>query len=78
MAVALNLSKQIIQNLEDNRYENLPGDTFIRGYLKLYCRKVDLPEEEVLVGFDNWRLLNRKKGPLQKTTDSMYMLHDDV
>ena len=61
MAVALNLSKQIIQNLEDNRYENLPGDTFIRGYLKLYCRKVDLPEEEVLVGFDNWRLLNRKK-----------------
>ena len=55
MAQALNLAPNVIQALEADQYDELPGLPFVRGYLTNYHRKLGLPKELVLDPFDAWR-----------------------
>ncbi len=48
VAARLCLTESYIKSLEEDRYENLPGDTFIRGYLRNYADMVGLNDEEVV------------------------------
>lgn len=50
-----NLTKQVIRSLEQDHYQDLAGLGLVRGYLKLYARKVGLDEQVVLEPFDRWR-----------------------
>ncbi len=41
-----------LSNLEDDRLERLPGDVFVRGFLKSYARAVGLVPADVLRRFE--------------------------
>jgi len=52
VAVQLNLSVDQIQALEENRFGDLPGKTYVQGYLKAYARLVGCEEEEIFRNFN--------------------------
>jgi len=41
-----------IQALEDGDFEVLPAAVFVRGFIRSYCREVDLDPVEILARFD--------------------------
>lgn len=55
LAKAVRLQTSVIEALEANDYERLPGLPFVRGYLTNVQRKLGLPESAVLGVFDEWR-----------------------
>lgn len=40
-----------IERLENDRFDDLPGEVFVRGFLKAYARAVTLPVEDVLARY---------------------------
>lgn len=52
VALQLNLSVEQIQALEENRFGDLPGKTYVQGYLKAYARLVGCEEEEIFRNFN--------------------------
>lgn len=40
-----------MERLEAGQFDELPGEVFVRGFLKSYARAVDLPSEEVLARY---------------------------
>lgn len=51
VAEQLNLLVSQITALEADRYEKLPGDTFVRGYLRNYARLVRLDGDELVYAY---------------------------
>ena len=48
MSAISNLSKQIIRGIESDNYSELAGLSFVRGYLKLYAKKLGINDDETL------------------------------
>src|SRR4051812_30604540 len=40
-----------IERIEGDHFDDLPGEVFVRGFLKAYARAVSLPMEEVLARY---------------------------
>ena len=55
MAAISNLTKQVIRGIESDSYDDLAGLSFVRGYLKLYAKKLGVDETEILEPFDAWK-----------------------
>lgn len=49
------ISIQYLRALEQEDFAKLPGEVFVRGFLKNYARFLGLPEEEVLTRYAEWR-----------------------
>ena len=52
VANKLNLSRSMIQAIENDDYEKLPGSTFIRGYLRSYARLVDMSGDDIVAAYN--------------------------
>ena len=52
MAMRLKLVGSQIKAIEENRFEVLPDKVFVRGYLRAYGRAVDMPEADLLAGYE--------------------------
>ncbi len=52
IAVQLHLSRAMVEAIERDDYEVLPGSVYVRGYLKNYARLVGLSVTHVLHGYD--------------------------
>jgi cytoskeleton protein RodZ len=50
----LNLSIGIIQSIEADEYERLPGPVFARGYVRAYARLLDLEPDPLLARSPQW------------------------
>lgn len=50
---ATRISARNLQALEEERFEELPGRAFVRGYLKSYARHVGLDVADVLLRYEN-------------------------
>ncbi len=37
--------------LEEDRFDDLPGDIFVRGFIKLYCQAIEMEESSVLEAY---------------------------
>lgn len=44
-----------IERIESDHFDDLPGEVFVRGFLKAYARAVALPIEEVLARYTSSR-----------------------
>ena len=55
MSAISNLTKQVIRGIESDEYSELAGLSFVRGYLKLYAKKLGVDEALVLETFDRWK-----------------------
>lgn len=51
VADALHLSTDIVEALEEERFDDLPPLTFVKGYLRAYAKLVELPEEQLMDAF---------------------------
>jgi cytoskeletal protein RodZ len=40
-----------VERIEADRFDELPGEVFVRGFLKSYARAVGVPHEEVLARY---------------------------
>lgn len=52
VAATLRLSVATVDNLEQDRYDRLPPDTFVRGYLRTYARLLELDPQPLVDAFD--------------------------
>ena len=48
VAHELRLTSSQVQALEDDYYEDMPGTTYVRGYLRSYARLLNIDEEKIL------------------------------
>ena len=55
MSAISNLTKQAIRRIESDDYADLAGLSCVRGYLKLYAKKLGVNEAAVLEPFDLWK-----------------------
>ena len=55
MSAISNLTKQVIRGIESDDYSELAGLSFVRGYLKLYAKKLGVNEADILEPFDRWK-----------------------
>jgi cytoskeletal protein RodZ len=46
---------RMLQRIEEDRFDDLPGDVFARGFLRSYARALGLPAEQVLARFAQGR-----------------------
>lgn len=54
----LRISRAKLMALESDSYDQFPGETFIRGYLRSYSRLLSLPEEDVLKHYQDYVAAN--------------------
>lgn len=52
VADGLNLKRKVVEALEQERYDQLPPRTFVKGYFKSYAKLVGVKEYDVLAAFD--------------------------
>ena len=52
VADTLNLTMHFIRSLESDSYDKLPGDVFVRGYIRSYARLVGLDPDQLIEIFD--------------------------
>lgn len=52
VADGLNLKPRVVEALEQERYEQLPPRTFVKGYYKSYAKLVGVKEYDVLAALD--------------------------
>lgn len=60
VAAALHLSSRQIVALEEEDYDQLPGPTYVRGYLRNYAHYLGLPVEPLLAAFNRLPAANRR------------------
>ncbi|MBN2195814.1 MAG: helix-turn-helix domain-containing protein [Polyangiaceae bacterium] len=51
VARATRVPTQSIERIESDRFDELPGEVFVRGFLVAYARAVELSPEEVLARY---------------------------
>jgi cytoskeletal protein RodZ len=44
-----------VERIEADQFDELPGEVFVRGFLKSYARAVDLPADDVLARYSAGR-----------------------
>lgn len=52
VANKLCLTLSYVNALENDEYQRLPGEIFVKGYLRNYAKLVDLPIEQILDGYE--------------------------
>jgi len=55
LAQLTRIPARLLRGLEQDDYANLPADVFVRGYLKAYCRALNIDEAPVLEWFTRGR-----------------------
>lgn len=60
LAQTTRIPLKMLQHLEEDRHEQLPGEVFARGFLKSYARAVGLPEGEAV---ERWAAHRRPAAP---------------
>jgi cytoskeleton protein RodZ len=65
VALKIHLKSIMIEDLEADKYDNNISLTFIKGYLKLYARQVDVPESEIMKAFESINTQKKEPAKLQ-------------
>lgn len=59
VAAELNLSVSKLRALENDQYEKMASDTFVKGYLRSYARVLKLDADEFLRSYEEYRMALR-------------------
>jgi cytoskeleton protein RodZ len=77
VALQLRLGRHVIDAIENDDYRKLPGQIFVRGYLRAYARLLDLSEEEIIQAFNHLDVAQSELAPLTPTYTSTYVGADE-
>ena len=58
------IPRKTLLSLEADRFEELPADVFVRGYIKAYASTVEVDPEELVARFDSTRPEAQGPAPL--------------
>jgi cytoskeletal protein RodZ len=66
-----------LERLENDRFDDLPGEVFVRGFLKSYARAVGLPVDDVMARYSASRRVTQVTtipvmSPIQKATKKRF------
>lgn len=66
-----------LERLENDRFDDLPGEVFVRGFLKSYARALGLPVDEVMARYSASRRVSHVTpipvmSPIQKATKKRF------
>jgi len=61
LASQLNLDVSQLIDLENNQYDNLGPEIFVKGYIKSYCKLLDLDENEVMQSYQSSERNSKEK-----------------
>tara|TARA_B100000029_G_scaffold142543_1_gene137758 strand:- start:114 stop:527 length:414 start_codon:yes stop_codon:yes gene_type:complete len=61
LASNLNLPENYLVYLEEDRYQELPGPTYVRGYIRAYSKELGIKPDLILEGYDLYLRDQRKK-----------------
>lgn len=61
LAQTTRIPLKMLQHLEEDRHEQLPGEVFARGFLKSYARAIGVPESEAV---ERWAAHRRPAAPV--------------
>jgi transcriptional regulator with XRE-family HTH domain len=50
------ISRRYLEAIEDERYDRLPGETFVRGFIRSYAQSVGLDPEDTLIIYNQARM----------------------
>jgi cytoskeleton protein RodZ len=78
VAQQLKLAPRQVQALEDNDFAQLPGRTFVRGFLRNYARLVRIDPDAVLASLDGNTAPSLVRPSLTPTTRVMGELPDEL
>ncbi len=53
MAQCLKVSCSQVRDLENGDYSRLPGETFVRGFIRSYCRLLDVSSQEAMLHYNS-------------------------
>lgn len=62
----LGLTPWALKALESNEYDKLPAPIYVRGYIRRYCKLLDIASEELLASYETYLL---ETGPTAKPFD---------
>ncbi|MFC1850654.1 helix-turn-helix domain-containing protein [candidate division CSSED10-310 bacterium] len=68
IAVTTKIKLEYLRALEEDRFEVLPNETFIRGYIRAYSKFCGLNEDDVLVNYEFFDQLRTNTSPDQIAT----------
>jgi cytoskeleton protein RodZ len=68
VADQLHLTMHFVRAIESDSYEKLPGDVFVRGYIRTYARLLRLDPDQVLMIYDefNFHKMARKEEAIKR------------
>lgn len=55
VARATRVPRASMERIEAGQFDELPGEVFVRGFLRSYARAVDVPQDEVLARYTSSR-----------------------
>lgn len=61
VATATRVGLNALTHIEQNSFAQLPGEVFVRGYLKAYARHIGLDPADVILRYEDW--LKVEAGP---------------
>lgn len=57
------ISMKMLRALEEGRWEDLPAEVYVKGFLRSYARYVGLDENEVILRYESYRPAKAKDSP---------------
>src|SRR5262245_24772793 len=58
------ISRRYLEAIEEGRYDRLPGETFVRGFIRSYAQSVGLDPEDTLLMYNQARIVY-ERAPLR-------------
>src|SRR5919201_6022768 len=52
------ISRRYLEAIEESRYDRLPGETFVRGFIRSYAKSVGLDPDDTLLIYNHSRMLH--------------------
>jgi cytoskeleton protein RodZ len=57
------ISRRYLEAIEEEQYDRLPGETFVRGFIRSYAQAVGLDPEDTLLIYDHSRMVHAVTPP---------------
>jgi Helix-turn-helix domain/Domain of unknown function (DUF4115) len=55
------ISRRYLEAIEEERYDRLPGETFVRGFIRSYAQSVGLDPEDTLLIYNHSRMIHEEE-----------------
>ncbi len=68
VANATRIPERTLRDIEEDKFESMPGSVFVRGYLRSYARMLGVDDQAILRGFRDPRSCDGEDKPPAVTT----------